>query len=316
MSLPLPLLSLPLPLLYSLCSRDLENLLSHLIPDEVLFHSQVLYPQHRHSYLDVVVYGLCGLVLVVVYGSRKCCQLGWNVVSESVHQHVHQESHIPRPKLGLPLHQELPPSLEPFVYAGIVTLVQRGSCSCHHQNVTHLCAECAFLAPEVCVESRCRRCFCLRQLLLIPLIHCSETRSQFERPVRVLHRISVELVWLSNHPCVDYSCLHALSWRARHALHLLCESFSFLCEYRLSCWMAVAIASCSSRIAMVVHARGANRGAFQVSALDPSCDPGNRPVTTFSAFLGALTAPPDSRETPKFTNPVFVTKQSRLRYHA
>ena len=33
---------------------------------------------------------------------------------------------------------------------------------------------------------------------------------------------------------------------------------------------------------MVVHARGATRGAFQVSALDPSCDRDNRPVTTFT----------------------------------
>ena len=137
-----------------LCSRDLENLLLHLIPacdsdavpDEVLFHSHVLHPQHRHSYLDVVVYGLCGLVLVVVYGSLERCQLGRNVVSESVHQHVHQESHIPRPTFGFSFHHELPPGLEPFVHTGIVTLVQRGSCSRHHQNVVHLFAEFAFLA--------------------------------------------------------------------------------------------------------------------------------------------------------------------------
>ena len=93
-----------------LCSRDIENLLSHLIPacdsdavqDEMLFNSHVLHSQHRHSYLDVVVYGLCGLVLVVAHGSLERHQLGWNVVSESVTQHVHQESDIPRPKLGLP----------------------------------------------------------------------------------------------------------------------------------------------------------------------------------------------------------------------
>ena len=50
-----------------LCARDLKNLLSHLIPacdsdavpDKVLFHSHVLQSQHRHSYLDIVVYGLC-----------------------------------------------------------------------------------------------------------------------------------------------------------------------------------------------------------------------------------------------------------------
>ena len=50
-----------------LCSRDLENLFSHLcpacdpdaVPDEVLFDSHVLHPQDRHAYLDVVVYGLC-----------------------------------------------------------------------------------------------------------------------------------------------------------------------------------------------------------------------------------------------------------------
>ena len=49
-----------------LCSRDLENLLSHLIPacdsdavpDEVLFDSHVLHSQHRHSYLDIVVNGI------------------------------------------------------------------------------------------------------------------------------------------------------------------------------------------------------------------------------------------------------------------
>ena len=139
-----------------LCSRDLENLLSHLIPAcdpdavpvEVLFHLHVLHPQHRHSCFDVVVYGLRGLVLVVVHGSLERRQLGWNVVSESVHQHVHRESHTPRPKLGLPLHHELPPSHEPLVHAGIVTLVQRGSCGCHHQNVVH---------PVCCVRFlRCR----------------------------------------------------------------------------------------------------------------------------------------------------------------
>ena len=112
-----------------LCSRDLEDLRSHLIPDcdsdavpdEVRFDSHVLQSQHCHAYLDVV-YGLCGLVLVVVHGSLER-QLGWNVVSESVPQHVHQESHIPRPKLGFPLHHELLPGLEPLVHAGIVTLV-------------------------------------------------------------------------------------------------------------------------------------------------------------------------------------------------
>ena len=122
--------------------------------------SHVLHSQHRHSYLDIVVYGLCGLVLVVVHSSLERRQLGWNVVSESVLQHVHQESHIPRPKLGLPLHHELPPD---------------------HQNVVHLCAECAFFAAEGCVESRCRRCLCRCHLLLIPLVHGSEVRSQFER---------------------------------------------------------------------------------------------------------------------------------------
>ena len=87
-----------------LCSRDLENLLSHLIPA-----------------CDSVDHSLCGLVLVVVYGSLECCWLGWNVVSVYVPQHVHQESHIPRPKLGLTFHHELPPGLEPFVHAGSVT---------------------------------------------------------------------------------------------------------------------------------------------------------------------------------------------------
>ena len=44
------------------------------------------------------------------------------------------------------------------------------------------------------------------------------------RPIRVHHRISVELVLLASHPCVDHSCPHALSWRACHALHFLWES--------------------------------------------------------------------------------------------
>ena len=142
--------------------------------------------------------------------------------------HFHRESHIPRPKLGLPYHYELPPGIEPFVHAGIVTLVQRAFCSCHHQNVVLLCAECAQISPEIRVESRCRRCFCLRQLFLILLVRSPEVCSQFGQPIRVLHRISVELVWLSDHPCVDHSCLHALSWRARLAVHLLCEPFSFV----------------------------------------------------------------------------------------
>ena len=42
---------------------------------------------------------------------------------------------------------------------------------------------------------------------------------------------------------------------------------------------------------MVVHARGATRGAFQVSALDPSCDRGNRPVTTFSLDMLVTSVP-------------------------
>ena len=72
-------------------SRDPENLLSHLIPacdsdavpGEVLFHSHVLHSQHRHSYLDIVVYGLCGLVLVVVYEPLERRQLVMNVVCKS-----------------------------------------------------------------------------------------------------------------------------------------------------------------------------------------------------------------------------------------
>ena len=54
---------------------------------------------------------------------------------------------------------------------------------------------------------------------------------------------------------------------------------------------------------MVVHARGATRRAYslQIPALDPSCDNGSRPATTFPldtlvTFPGALTAPPDFRE--------------------
>ena len=92
---------------------------------------------------------------------------------------IHQESNEPCSKLGLPLHHELPPGLEPFVHAGVVALVQRGS-SCYHEFVVHLGAS---LAVERRVEPRCRRCFCRRPLLLIPLIHGSEVRSQFERPI-------------------------------------------------------------------------------------------------------------------------------------
>ena len=167
-------------------------------------------------------------------------------------QHVHQESHIPRPKLGLPFHHELPPGLEPFVHAGIVTHVQRGSCSCHHQNVVHLRAECAFFASEICVESRCRRCLCLRQLFLIPLIHGSEVRPQFERPIRVLHRISVELVWAFRSPVcrpllpalavLACSICSALAVRAFLFLVRVSSSPSLaVVERTFSCWMATGI---------------------------------------------------------------------------
>ena len=85
-------------------------------------------------------------------------------------------------------------------------------------------------------ESRGRRCFCRRQLLLIPLIHGPKVRSQLERPIHVLHRISVELVWLADHLCVDYSSLHAeaLTLRAGRrrgqVLYLPCETFSLCLE--------------------------------------------------------------------------------------
>ena len=102
--------------------------------------------------------------------------------------HVHRESHILRPKLGLPYHHELPPGIEPFVHNRIVTLVQLAFCSCHHRNVLLLCAECALFSPEIRVESRCRRCFCLRQLFLILLVRSPEVCSQFGQPIRVLHR--------------------------------------------------------------------------------------------------------------------------------
>ena len=119
-----------------------------------------------------------------------------------------------------------------------------------------LCAESAFLAPEVCVESRCQRCFCLRQLLLIPLIHCFEVRSQFERPIRLLHRISVEPVWLSDVFDMLCTCCATLS--------LSCASIviavSCSCRRTFSCGMATAMCSCSSRVDMVVHARGAVLG--------------------------------------------------------
>ena len=276
------------------------------------------------------VYSLCGLVLVVVHGSLEYCQLGWNVVSESVPQHVHQESHIPRPKLGLPLHHELPPGLEPFVHAGIVTLVQRGSCSCHHQNVVHLCAECAFFAPEICVESRCRRCFCLRQLFLIPLIHGSEVRSQFERPI-----IGSPSNW-SDFPITRVSTTPACT-RCLGVLEMLCTccaslslscasiviAVSCCCGHTFSCWMTTAIVSCSFGVDMVVYTRGASRRAysFQVSALDPSCDCGSRPATTFSldtlvtSVPGALlTAPPDSHGQQGSRFQSSVKQQSRLRY--
>ena len=91
------------------------------------------------------------VVLVVVHGSLERRQLGWNVVSESEPQHIHQESHMLRSKLGLP-----PPGLEPSGHASVVTLVQRRFCSCHHEYVVHLCAKSASLAVEGCLESRCR----------------------------------------------------------------------------------------------------------------------------------------------------------------
>ena len=74
---------------------------------------------------------------------------------------------------------------------------------------------------------------------------------------------------------------------------------------------------------MVVYARSATRRAYSLQVprsiraataardLQPSFL-----LTRLSpAFCGALTAPPDSRETPKFTNPIFreetITKEKR-----
>ena len=87
-----------------LCSRDLEDFLSHLcpardpyaVPDEVRFDPHVLHPQHCR---------------------RQLCRY---VVFESVRQHVHQESN----KFWLPFHYELSPCFESLVHACIVTLVQ------------------------------------------------------------------------------------------------------------------------------------------------------------------------------------------------
>ena len=88
------------------------------------------------------------------------------------------------------------------------------------------------------------------------------------------------------------------------SLSLSCASIviavSCCCRRAFSCWMAVAIASCSSGVAMVVHARGATRGAFQVSALDPSCDSDNRPVTTFSLGTLVTSVPWSSHRSTKF----------------
>ena len=51
---------------------------------------------------------------------------------------------------------------------------------------------------------------------------------------------------------------------------------------------------------MVVHARGATRGAFQISALDPSCDRGNGPVTTFSLDTLVTSVPWSSHRSTRF----------------
>ena len=86
-------------------------------------------------------------------------------MSEPVTQHVHQESHTPRPNLGLRFHHETF-KRRTLVHARIVTLVQRGSCNCHPQNAEHLGPECAFFAAEGCVEILCRQRLCHGQLLL------------------------------------------------------------------------------------------------------------------------------------------------------
>ena len=70
----------------------------------------------------------------------------------------------------------------------------------------------------------------------------SELRSQYERPIHALHRISVELVQLANHPCV-HSCLHAMSWRACHALDVVTDVSWWTCP---QLWMAVA--NCSGSL--------------------------------------------------------------------
>ena len=208
----------------SLCSRDLENLLSHLIPacdsdavpHEVLFHSHVLHPQHRHPYLDVVVYGLCGLVLVVVYGSLECCQLGWNLYTSTF---IRSPAYLVRSVGSHSITNCLQASNPPLTPALWHLLVQRGSCSCHHQNVVHL-------APEVRVESWCRRC-CLRELILIPLIH-------FSLKDQSAYFIGSPSNW-SGFPITRVSTTPACT-RCLGVLDMLCtccaRSFSFSCEYR------------------------------------------------------------------------------------
>ena len=230
---------------------------------------------------------------------------------------VHQESHISRPKLGLPFHHELPPGLEPFVHASSVTLLQRGSCSCHHQNAVHLYAECALFAPEICVESRCRRRFCLRQLFLIRLIRLNDQTNP--RTSSDLRRTGLAFRSPVSTTPACTRCLGVLDMLCTccASLSLSCASIvivdSCCCGRAFSCWMAAATCSCSSGVDMVVYTRDSTRGAcsFQVSAIDPSCDRGNRPATTFCLDALVTSVPWSShrstrfRETIRVTGPVF-----------
>ena len=84
----------------------------------------------------------------------------------------------------------------------------------------------------------------------------------------------------------------------RYTLHII--AVSCCCRRTFSCWMATAMSSCSSGVDMVVHARGPPAVRFKyprsIRAAIAATDP---------PFPGALTAPPDSRETTRFTVPVF-----------
>ena len=240
-----------------LCSRDLDDFLSHLcpardpcaVPDEVRFDPHVL-----HTSLGVLVGSFRRLTLK--YETFERCQLCRYVVCESVRQHVHQKSN----KLWLPFHHELSPGLEPFFHACIVALVQCWSCRCHHEYVVHLCAEATRLTAGRRVESRHR-------FQLIPLFHGSEVWSQIGQPIRVLHRISFNLVWYADHLFSFDNSAQSLCGVRSGTLNLSCKVISLVVAIVPCCWSRTfncwtAAASGVDMVTLIsLLARGATRRA-------------------------------------------------------